>query len=571
MRLPSAIALLTISAMTLLSAQLPGDRPAGNPRGTRSPVFARNGVIATSQPLASAAGLQVMQQGGNAIDAAVTAAAVLAVVEPTMTGIGGDVFALVYDAKTKQLRALNSSGRAGAKADADMLVAQGNKTVPGSGVYTITVPGALAGWAELLEKHGTISLARALEPAIRYARDGYPVAEIVADEWEGGAKKMAQDPASAAVFLPKGKPPKAGEVFRNPDLANTLEQVAKGGRDVFYKGAIARAIAHDMQRRGGFITAADLAAHRADWVEPIGTNYRGYDVYEMPPNTQGFVALQMLNILEGFDIKSLGHNSAEYLHLLVEAKRIGFADRAAYLADPDHVPPHVLKGMLSKEYAQQRRREIDLARAAADYKPGTFAGGTASPDPDAFFDGRDRGDTVYLAAADGQGNAISFINSLFGTFGSGVVVPGTGVVLHNRGSGFTLQQGHPNRLAPGKRPFHTLVPAFIMKDGKPLMPFGVMGGDNQAQAHVQVVVNLVDFGMNVQDAGDAARVRHGGDGLAAEAGIPESVRAALNARGHKVRDGRGAMGGYQAVFIDPRTGVLMGGSDPRKDGLAIGW
>jgi gamma-glutamyltranspeptidase/glutathione hydrolase len=571
MRLVPAIALVTVSTMTILSAQLPGDRPAGNPRGTRSPVLARNGVIATSQPLASAAGLQVMQEGGNAIDAAVTAAAVLAVVEPTMTGIGGDVFALVYDAKTKQLRGLNSSGRAGAKADADMLLAKGETNMPGAGVYTITVPGALAGWAELLEKHGTISLARALEPAIRYARDGYPVAEMIADDWEGGARKMAQDPASAAVFLPNGRAPKTGEVFRNPDLAKTLEQVAKGGRDVFYKGAIAKAIASDIERRGGFITAADLAAHTADWVQPIGTNYRGYDVYEMPPNTQGFVALQMLNILEGFDVQSLGHNSAEYLHLLVEAKRIGFADRSAYLADFDHVPPHVLKSLISKEYAETRRKEIDPARAAAGYKPGRFAAGTASPDPDAFFDGRDRGDTVYLAAADGQGNAISFINSLFGTFGSGVVVPGTGVVLHNRGSGFTLQKGHPNRLAPGKRPFHTLVPAFIMKDGKPLMPFGVMGGDNQAQAHVQIVVNVVDFGMNVQDAGDAARVRHGGEGLAAESAIGDAIRAALTKRGHEVRDGRGAMGGYQAVFIDPKTGVLMGGSDPRKDGLAIGW
>jgi gamma-glutamyltranspeptidase/glutathione hydrolase len=571
MRLLPAMAFLTISAMTILSAQLPGDRPAGNPRGTRSPVFARNGVIATSQPLASAAGLQVMQEGGNAIDAAVTAAAVLAVVEPTMTGIGGDVFAIVYDPKTKQLRGLNSSGRAGAKADADRLVSTGHKTMPGAGAYTITVPGALAGWAELLEKQGTITLARALEPAIRYARDGYPVAEIVADQWEGGVKKLSQDPASAAVFLPNGRAPNPGEVFRNPDLARTLEQVATGGRDVFYKGAIAKTIAADIERRGGFITAADLAAHKADWVEPIGTNYRGYDVYEIPPNTQGFVALQMLNILEGYDIEALGHNSAEYLHLLVEAKRIGFADRSAYLADFDHVPPHVLKALVSKEYAATRRKEIDQARAASDYKPGTFAGTSTSPDPGAYFDDRDRGDTVYLAAADGKGNAISFINSLFGTFGSGVVVPGTGVVLHNRGSGFTLQQGHPNRLAPGKRPFHTLVPAFIMKDGKPLMPFGVMGGDNQAQAHVQVVVNLVDFGMNVQDAGDAARVRHGGDGLAAESAIGEAIRAALSRRGHQVSDGRGAMGGYQAVFIDPKTGVLMGGSDPRKDGLAVGW
>jgi gamma-glutamyltranspeptidase/glutathione hydrolase len=569
MRLPSAIALLVVCAMTILSAQLPGDRPAGNARGTRSPVLARNGVIATSQPLASAAGLQVMQEGGNAIDAAVTAAAVLAVVEPNMTGIGGDVFALVYDANTKRLHALNSSGRAGSKADADMLVQSGNKTMPGRGPYPVTVPGALAGWVELLEKHGTISLARALAPAIRYARDGFPVSEIIADAWNAAEERLALDKPAAATFLPNGHAPRHGDLFRNPDLARTLEAVATGGRDVFYKGAIGKAIADDMQQRGGFITAADLANHKADWVEPIGTSYRGYDVYEMPPNTQGFVALEMLNILEGFDLKSLGHNSADYLHLVVEAKRIAFADRAAYLADPDHVPAQVLKALLSKDYAAERRKEINRAKAAADYRPGAFA--TATSAPDAFFDGRDRGDTVYLAAADGKGNAISFINSLFSDFGSAIVVPGTGIVLHNRGSGFTLQKDHPNRLAPGKRPFHTLVPGMLMKDGKALMPFGVMGGDNQAQAHAQVVINLVDFGMNVQEAGDVARIRHGGDGLAAESGIAEAVRAELVKRGHSIIHGRGAMGGYQAVYIDPKTGVLMGGSDPRKDGQAVGW
>lgn len=569
MRLLFAIAVLGASAMTMASAQLPGDRPAGNPRGTRSPVLARNGMIATSQPLASAAGLQVMLDGGNAIDAAVTAAAVLAVVEPTMTGIGGDVFAMVYDASTKQLRGLNSSGRAGARADADMLLQKGNTGMPGRGAYPVTVPGALAGWTELLAKHGTIPLPRALAPAIRYARDGFPVSEIIADQWNGAVERLSMDPPAAAVFLPGGRAPRPGDLFRNPDLARTLEAVARGGRDVFYSGAIAKAIVDDIQKRGGFLTAADLANHKADWVEPIGTRYRGYDVYEMPPNTQGFAALEMLNILEGFDVKTPGHNSAEYLHLLVEAKRIAFADRAAYLADPDHVPAHVLKTLISKEYAAERRKEIDPAKAAREYKPGAFGSGTSAHD--AFFDGRDHGDTIYLAAADGKGNAISFINSLFSEFGAGIVVPGTGIVLHNRGSGFTLQKGHPNRLAPGKRPFHTLVPAFIMKDGKPLMPFGVMGGDNQAQAHVQVVVNLVDFGMDVQQAGDAARVRHGGDGLLAESGISEAVRRALAQRGHDVRDGVGAMGGYQAVFIDPKTGVLMGGSDPRKDGLAIGW
>jgi gamma-glutamyltranspeptidase/glutathione hydrolase len=569
MRLPTAAALVTASAMTLVSAQLPGDRPAGNVHGTRSPVLARNGVIATSQPLASAAGLQVMQEGGNAIDAAVTAAAVLAVVEPTMTGVGGDVFAIVYDAKTKALKGLNSSGRAGAKANADLLIAKGMKQMPEHGPYPVTVPGAVAGWAELLKTRGTITLARALAPAIRYARDGFPVSEIIAGGWREAEKKLVEDPAAAAVFLPNNGAPRVGEIFRNPDLARTLEQIAAGGADVFYKGPIGAAIAADIERRGGFLTTADFASHKADWVDPIGTNYRGYEVYEMPPNTQGFVALEMLNILEGFDIKSMGHNSADYLHVLVESKRIGFADRAAYLADPDHVPPHVLKTLTSKEYAAQRRKEIDLAHAAAEYKPGSFAGGT--PSQDAFFEGRDHGDTVYLAAADGKGNAISFINSLFDTFGAGIVTPGTGIALHNRGAGFTLMPGHPNRLAPGKRPFHTLVPAFIMKEGKPFMTFGVMGGDNQAQAHVQIVANIVDFGMNVQEAGDAARVRHGGDEIAAESGIGDTIRAVLVQRGHHVRDGVGAMGGYQAVLIDPRTGVLMGGSDPRKDGVAIGW
>ena len=533
------------------------DRPTGNINGTRSPVLARRGVIATSQPLASAAGLDVLRHGGNAIDAAVTAAAVLAVVEPTMTGVGGDVFAIVYDAKSQTLRGLNSSGRAGSGADADALLASGVTEMPSEGARAVTVPGAVAGWAELLERHGTIGLKDALAPAIAYARDGFPVAEIVADQWERAVDVVSGDPAAAAVFLPNGRAPVHGAIFRNPDLARTLELIGGDGRDVIYKGPVGAAIVAAVRQRGGFLTEADLASHVANWVEPIRTNYRGYDVCEMPPNTQGFVALEMLNILEGFDIASMGHNSAEYLHLLVEAKGIAFADRAAYLADPAHVSQTVLDALISKDYAAARRSEINPRRAAAHPSPGSF-------------DGRDHGDTVYLAAADGQGNAISFINSLFGSFGSGVVAPGTGVVLHNRGSGFTLRRNHPNRLAPGKRPLHTLVPGFIMKDGKPLMPFGVMGGDNQAQAHAQVVVNLVDFGMNVQDAGDAARVRHGEEGLAVESAIGERVRAALRERGHQLIEGRGLMGGYQAVMIDPGTGVLMGGSDPRKDGLAIG-
>jgi gamma-glutamyltranspeptidase/glutathione hydrolase len=498
----------------------------------------------------------------------VTAAAVLAVVEPTMTGIGGDVFALVYDGRTGRLAGLNSSGRAGSDASADALLARGVADMPADGVHAVTVPGAVAGWAALLAAHGTVSLERALAPAVRYARDGFPVSEIIAGQWSAAAPRIAGDPAAAAVFLPLGRPLRPGEIFRNPDLADTLEQIGSSGADAFYHGPIGERIAADIQRREGFVTAADLAAHRADWVDPIRTAYRGYELCELPPNTQGFVALEMLNILEGFDITAMGHNTAVTLHHLAEAKRIAFADRAAHLADSAHVPSQLLQMLISKDYAAARRREIDPDRAAVRYA--AAAPGRLSSDSLGFH-GRDRGDTVYLAAADAKGNAVSFINSLFSEFGAGIVVPGTGMLLHNRGAGFTLAEGHPNRLAAGKRPLHTLVPAFLMKQGRPLMPFGVMGGDNQAQAHVQIVFNVVDFGMNVQEAGDAARVRHTGAELAVESGVGDAVRRDLRQRGHVVVDGAGAVGGYQAVMIDPDTSVLMGASDHRKDGLAIGW
>jgi gamma-glutamyltranspeptidase/glutathione hydrolase len=536
---------------------LSGDRPVGRLHGTRSPVRATRGVVATSQPLASAAGLQVLHEGGNAVDAAVTAAATLAVVEPTMTGVGGDLFALVRDGKTGSLTALNSSGRAGARADADALAARGITALPLHGPLTVTIPGSVAGWAELLRAHGTIPLPRALAPAIRYARDGFPVSEIVAAQWEAVAPRLAVDPEAARVLRPGGRAPAAGEMFRNPDLASTLERIARGGPAVLYEGPIGAAIAAHIERVGGFLTAADFARHRADWVDPISTTYRGRTVCELPPNTQGFVALEMLNILEGFDVVGMGHNSADFLHVYSEAKRIAFADRAAYSADPDRVPPELLARLISKAYAADRRAQIDMRRAAASYDP-------AAPAVER------RGDTVYLAAADGSGTVVSLINSLFDSFGSGIVVPGTGIALHCRGAGFTLAPGHPNRLAPGKRPAHTLVPAMLI-DGERVMAFGVMGADNQAQAHAQVVVNIVDFGMNVQDAGEVTRVRHFEDGLAVESGVPEHVRAALRARGHAIQDGRGLMGGYQGVRIDRRTGIIEGGSDPRKDGLAIGW
>jgi len=565
-------ALAASFTMTVPHAQVPGDRPAPNPRSTRSVVMGRQGMIATSQPLASAAGLQVLREGGNAIDAAVTAAAVLSVVEPTMNGVGGDLFAIVYDAKTKKLHVLNSSGRSAYAATPAAFKARNLTAIPSRGVLSVSVPGVVDGWSTLLAAHGTIPLAKALQPAIGYAKNGYPVSEIISHQWQGAERILAADPAAASTFLPGGHAPKPGDVFSNPRLAATLETIASGGRDAFYKGPIAAAIVADVKKRDGLLDARDFADQKNDWVEPISTSYRGYDVYELPPNTQGFAALEMLNILEGYDIKSLGHNSAAYLHLLVESKRIAFADRAAYLADPESVPAAVLKTLISKDYAAARRKEIDPARAARDYKAGQMAGATSSsPARDLDLTGRDLGDTIYMTVADGQGNVVSLIQSLFDDFGAGIVAGDTGIVLHNRGSLFTLEPGHPNQVAPHKRPLHTLVPAMVMKDGRPWLSFGVMGGDMQPQGHVQVLVNLIDFGMNVQEAGEAARIRHSGAGVAVESGIPPQTIFGLDQRGHHAVEQIGVFGGFQGILIDPRTGVLMGGSDPRKDGLAIGF
>ena len=573
----AVVAVILVASAPLAQAPdtrpLPGDRPAANPHQTRSAVLGRNGMIATSQPLASAAGLKVLQDGGNAIDAAVTAAAVLAVVEPSMTGIGGDLFAIVYDAKTKTLRALNASGRSAYAATPAEYAKRNQTRMPGSGVLSVTVPGVVDGWSELLSKYGTITMAKAVAPAAGYARNGYAVSEIISGQWRSSERKLSADPAAAATFLPGGHAPQPGEIFANPKLAATLDQIGAGGRDAFYKGPIARAIIADMRKRDGLLEERDFTEHKADWIEPISTNYRGYEVYELPPNTQGFVVLEMLNILEGFDVKSMGHNSADYLHALVEAKRIAFADRAAYLGDPDAVPPAVLKTLISKDYAALRRKEIDPAKAAQAYKPGVVKGVTSSAgaEADQNFTGLDHGDTIYMTVADGKGNFVSLIQSLFSEFGSGIVAGDTGIVLHNRGSGFNLTAGHPDQIAPHKRPLHTLIPAFVMKDGKPYFSFGVMGGDHQAQGHTQALVNLIDFGMNVQEAGEAARVNHGNNGLQVESAVLAAVRESLIQRGHKVTPSIGAYGGYQGILLDPRTGVLMGGSDVRKDGLAIGY
>ncbi len=554
-------------AVVGVDGQAPGDRPAPNPRATRSVVMARNGIIATSQPLASAAGLAVLQQGGNAVDAAVTAAAVLSVVEPTMNGIGGDLFALVYDPKTKSVRALNASGRAPAAATVEEFKRRGLASIPYRGELSVSVPGVVDGWSELLAKHGTLTLAKALEPAIRYARGGYAVSEIIATQWKDQEETLAKDPAAAATFLVNGRALRTGDIFRNEKLAASLELISRGGRDAFYRGAIAKAIAADMRARNGLLSEADLAAHKSDWTEPLSTAYRGFEVLEFPPNTQGVVALEMLNILEGFDLKALGHNTGAYLHLLVEAKKIAFADRDAWLADPAATPAAALRRMLSKEYAAARRKEIDPERAGREYQPLAIDG--ASPAGEEHPQAH--GDTIYLTAADKDGNVISLIQSIYESFGAGIVAGDTGITLHNRGALFSLRAGHPNLLAPGKRPFHTLVPAMVMKDGRPWLSFGVMGGDMQPQGHVQVLLNLIDFGMNVQEAGEAPRFRHTANGLALESAISPEARFGLDTRGHRIVSGVGVFGGFQGILIDPRTGVMMGGSDPRKDGLAIGW
>lgn len=555
--------------MSAPHATLPGDRPVGNLHATRSAAMGRRGMIATSQPLASAAGLRVLQDGGNAIDAAVTAAAVLAVVEPTMNSIGGDLFALVFDAASGRVHALDACGRSARRATPEAFARRGLTAMPPRGPLTVDVPGVVDGWHQLLTRFGTIDFARALAPAIAFAHDGYPVHEILAGEWAESARVLAEDPAAAATFLPGGRAPVAGEVFANPRLARSLERLAADGRDAFYRGALAAAIAADLAARDALLDAEDLAAHASEWVEPLSTRYRGYDVHEMPPSTQGFVALEMLNILEGFDLHAMGHNSAALLHTVTEAKKIAFADRAAYLADRAAVPPDAMAVLLSKEYAAARRREIDPRRAGA-YAPAVLSG-RAAAGVEVAFDGRDRGDTVYLTAADGRGNVVSLIQSIFASFGAGIVAGETGITLHNRGCGFVLTPGHPNEIGPRKRPLHTLVPAMVLKDARPWFSFGVMGGDNQAQAHAQVLINAVDFGFDVQRAGEAARMRHGEAGLALESGIAPEVRAALTDLGHPTIDGRGLMGGYQGIRIDGGRGVLMGGSDPRKDGLAIGW
>jgi gamma-glutamyltranspeptidase / glutathione hydrolase len=526
----------------------------------RSAVYAPNGVIATSQSLATSAGLAMLEAGGNAVDAAVTAAIVLTVTEPHMTGLGGDLFALVWMAGEGRLTALNGHGRAGSRMTREALLEAGHESIPGRGAASVTVPGSLRGWADLLERHGTISLADAMAPAIRFAEDGFPVSPIVAEDWASQVNALSGNEGAAATFLVGGeRAPEAGEWFRNPDYAETLRRIAAEGPELLYGGALGRELVEGLDALGGFLTLEDLANHRSTWVEPVSVPFRGVRVWQIPPPTQGLAALQMLRILEPFPLERMGHNSPEYLHHLVEAKKLAYADLSRHVADPEHMRVPV-ETLLSEDYLARRRALID-PHAAME-----------TPDPDPVLEGSE---TIYLAVADSDGNMVSFINSVFNSFGSAVVVPGTGFHLQNRGQGFTMEEGHPNEVAPGKVPFHTIIPAFVTRTGadgrdEPWMSFGVMGGAMQPQGHVQVLLGMLLFDLDPQQAIDASRVRHySGLRVGVEASLPEAVRAALRARGHTVDQvGRFAVGGGQAVVRLERGWVA--GSDPRKDGHAAG-
>jgi len=485
----------------------------------RSEVMSTRGVVATSQPLAAQAGASMLLQGGNAVDAAIATAAALNVVEPMSTGLGGDAFALVYLSSSHELKALNASGRAPYAASLETLRNLGYQEMPETGIHTVTIPGALDGWCSLLEEYGTMSLAQVLAPAIDLAERGFPVTEIIAHLWKKNSAKLQSNASAAHIYLIAGRAPEPGEVVVQPDLARTFKKISGGGRDVFYRGDIAEAIVACSQENDGLITLQDLNDHTSNWVTPISTNYRGYDIYECPPNGQGLVALLALNILESYDLPSLGHNSTEYLHLLIETVKLAFADANRYVADPGFVDIP-LKELLAKPYAEQRKQLIDMNKARQKVEAGI-------PDTD--------GDTVYLAVTDKEGNSVSFINSLYQGFGSGIVVEGTGICLQNRGSLFSLEPSHPNRIEPHKRPYHTIIPAMAFKDGNLFLTFGVMGGFMQPQGHVQMLLNIIDFRMGLQTALDAPRFRYiQGNECAFEPGIPAGVLRELANKGHRI-------------------------------------
>lgn len=546
------------------------DRLTGKAFTTRSEVLARNGMAATSQPLATQTAIDILRNGGSAMDAAIGANAVLGLVEPASCGIGGDIFAIVWDAKEQKLYGFNGSGRAPKSLSREYFVENDMEYVPFLGPLPVSVPGCVDGWFELHKKFGKMPMADILQPAIDYAREGFPVSEVIAFEMSGSFDSRKDLPGFRETYMPNGKrTPAKGEVFKNPGLGNTYEAIAKGGRDAFYKGEIARTIDKYMKEHEGFLSYDDMASHTSEWVEPISTNYRGYDVWELPPNGQGTAALQILNILEGYDIREMGFGSKEYLHVLTEAKKLAFEDRAKFYADPDFnkLP---IDELISKEYAARRRALIDPGTAARSYPAG-----------DAEIE---MGNTTYLTVADKDGNMVSFIQSIYTEFASGMVPDGLGFVLQNRAQLFNVKDpGHFNVWEAGKRPFHTIIPAFITKDGKPWVSFGLMGGSIQPQGHAQIVVNLIDFDMNLQEAGDAPRMRHAGSSqptgsvmtnggtLNLESGFdPEQVRE-LRKLGHRIATSIGIYGGYQAIMFDAGNRVYYGASESRKDGQAAGY
>jgi gamma-glutamyltranspeptidase / glutathione hydrolase len=551
------------------------DRVTGHDFASRSEVIAPHVMAATSQPLATQIALDIMKQGGNAIDAAIAANAALGLMEPTGNGIGGDLYAIVWSAKDKKLFGLNGSGRSPKGMTLQQMQAEvkklGRTDIPPYGMLPISVPGAVDGWFSLHGKFGQLPMDKILAPAITYAEQGFPVSELIAYYWGVSVPKLSPQPGDfKGTFTINGKAPQKGEIFKNPALANTLKILAKEGRDAFYQGEIARKIDAFMQKEGGYLRYEDLASHKSEWVEPVSVNYRGFDVWEIPPNGQGIAALQMLQILKNFDLKSMGYNSAESLHTLIEAKKLAFEDRAKFYADQDfHKVP--VKGLISEAYGKERAKLIsDKAAQRVD-----------AGNPNLY-----EGDTIYLTTADKDGNMVSLIQSNYRGMGSGVVVPGLGFGFQDRGQMFSLDPKHANAFAPGKRAFNTIIPAFITKDGQPYVSFGVMGGAMQPQGHVQIVVNMIDYGMNLQEAGDAARWQHLGnteptDGsqmylenggyTEVERGVPYQTIQQLQQKGHDIRYGFGGYGGYQAIMKDPKTGVYYGASESRKDGQAAGY
>jgi gamma-glutamyltranspeptidase / glutathione hydrolase len=562
----ACLALLTVS----VQAQV--DRVTGRPFATRSEVLAQHGMVCTSHPLATQIGVDVLKAGGSAVDAAIAANAALGLMEPMSCGIGGDLFAIVWQAKDRKLYGLNASGRSPLGLSYDQMKAElvrlDRKTIPSHGLLPISVPGCVDGWFELHGKFGRLPMAQVLAPAIRYAREGFPVTEVIGSYWKSVRLYEDLPGAALATWAPGGQPPAVGEIFKNGDLAETYALIASQGREVFYRGKIADQIDAFMRAQGGWLRKADFEQHRSTWVEPVSVNYRGYDVFELPPNGQGIAVLQMLNILEGFDLRKMGFQSADAFHVMIEAKKLVFEDRAKFYADPAFatIP---LKGLLSKAYAAERRKFIRLDRAGRAYDAGNPA--------------LAQGDTIYLTTADNEGNMVSFIQSNYRGFGSGIVVPGLGFGFQDRGEMFVMEPGHANVYAPGKRPFHTIIPAFIMKDGQPFMSFGVMGGAMQPQGHVQIIVNLIDFGLGLQETGDAARWQHEGSTDYAtpkmttggwvnlESGVPWGVVAELKRRGHDIRVDLGGFGGYQAIRWDATNRVYHGASESRKDGCAMGY